>query len=457
MRNLAGLVRTVAAAVACTCLPLSFGHAAELRVATFTCDLTPPLGSLSFPSMKPLANIEHPLLAKGIVLDNGSHWYVLCAVDWCEICNSTYALFCQKVAEGAGTDPTRVAVHSVHQHTAPVIDCGAIELLLKTKDPPPHHDPKLYQQMADRLGEAVKKSLAEFRPFDRIGTGEGRVDRVASTRRVMGKDGKIHPRWSRVTGKDLYLRDEPEGPIDPMLKTITLAQGDKPLVRLHFYACHPQSFVGDPRVSYDFPGMAREKLQKKENVFQIYFTGCAGDILVGKYNDGTPARRAEFAQRLLAGMEAAIAATQFAPANALKWRSESVKLPLYNKPGTTTADHAARMADPKVAAGSRYEDEAMRVEYANRIDRPLPLTSLQIGRVHILDLPGECLVDYQMFAQRSAPDDFVAVAAYTDLGPGYICTDKAFEEGGYEPTDTNVGPGSEALLKAAIRELLGVR
>jgi hypothetical protein len=438
-------------------LPLSFGHAAELRVATFTCDLTPPLGSLSYPSLKPLENIEHPLLAKGIVLDDGNHRYVLCAVDWCEICNATHALFCRKVAEAAGTDPTRVAVHAVHQHTAPVVDCEAMELLAKTKEPPPHHDPKLYEQMADRLGEAVKKSLAEFRSFDRIGTGEGRVERVASTRRVMGKDGKIHPRWSLVTGKQVYLRDEPEGPIDPMLKTITLAHGQEPLVRLHFYACHPQSYAGDPRVSYDFPGMAREELQKKENVFQVYFTGCAGDVLVGKYNDGTPACRAEFAQRLMDGMEAAIAATQWAPADAIQWRSVAVKLPLYTKPGETTADHAARMADPKVSPQARYEDEAMRVVYANRIDRPLPLSSLQIGRVHILDLPGECLVDYQRFSQRSAPDDFVAVAAYTDLGPGYICTDKAFEEGGYEPTDTNVGPGSEPLLKAAIRELLGAR
>jgi hypothetical protein len=99
----------------------------------------------------------------------------------------------------------------------------------------------------------------------------------------------------------------------------------------------------------------------------------------------------------------------------------------------------------------------MLVAFAERIERPLALSSLQLGRVHILDLPGECLIDFQLFAQRSAPDDFVAVAAYTDLGPGYICTDKAFQEGGYEPTDTAVGPGSEPLMKAAILKLLGVR
>ena len=281
---------------------------------------------------------------------------------------------------------------------------------------------------------------------------------MASTRRIISPDGKVHrPRWSLVTGKDLDLRNAPEGLIDPMLKTITLAQGDKPLVRLHYYATHPQSYYHDPRVTYDFPGMAREELEKKENVFEVYFTGCAGDILVGKYNDGTPATRQKFAERILAGMEAAIAATHFAPAESLQWRSTEVKLPLYEGPQRTVAENRARMADPKVDPGERLEFGAMFVAYAERIDRPLPLSSLQIGQVHILDLPGECLIDYQLFAQRSAPGQFVAVAAYTDLGPGYICTDKAFEQGGYEPTDTGAGPGSEPVLKAAILKLLGVK
>ena len=286
----AGLVGLAVAAALWPC-GLVGAETGKLRVATFRCDLSPPLGSISYPSLKPLETIEHPLLAKGIVLDDGQGRYVLCAIDYCAICNSTYDLFRRKVAEGAGTDPARVAVHAVHQHSAPIADNDAIKLLLQTKDPPPCIDPKIFDDMADRLATAVKQSLGRLTPFDRIGTGEGKVDRVASTRRVIEQDGKVHhPRWSVVKGKDLPLRDVPEGLIDPMLKTITLAQGDKPLVRLHYYATHPQSYYGDPRVSYDFPGMAREELEKKEGVFQVYFTGCAGDILVGKYNDGTPAR-----------------------------------------------------------------------------------------------------------------------------------------------------------------------
>ena len=458
-RILGRLVWAAAMVAVWTWSPLPCTEGAELRVATFRCDVTPPLGFLAYPpTFKPLEKIEHPLLAKGIVLDDRARRYVLCAIDWCALCNSTYDLFRRKVAESARADPARVAVHTVHQHTAPLADNDAYRLLLQTSDPPPCPDLRFFEAMADRLGAAVKESLGRLQPFDRIGAGEGKVERVASTWRLIDKDGKVRrPRWSLVTGKDLPLRNEPEGLIDPMLKTITLAQSDKPLARLHYYASHPQSFYHDPRVTYDSPGMAREELEKKEGVFQVYFTGCAGDILVGKYNDGTPATRAAFAQRLVAGMETAIAATRFAAADSIQWRSIEVRLPLYAGPGRTVAENCARMADPKVDAGGRLEFGAMLVAFANRIDRPLALSGLQIGRVHILDLPGECLVDHQLFAQRSSPGDFVAVAAYTDLGPGYICTDKAFEEGGYEPTDTAVGPGFEPVLKAAIVKLLGAK
>ncbi len=277
-----GLAWVAAATAIGAGLPRGSAAAAELRVATFRCDVTPPLGYLTYPpAFQPLEKIEHPLLAKGIVLEDGDRRYVLCAIDWCGLCNSTYDLFRRKVAEGAGTEPARVAVHTVHQHTAPLADNDAYRLLLQTKDPPACPDLRFFDATADRLGAAVHESLGRLQPFDRIGTGAGQVDRVASTRRLIEKDGKVHhPRWSLVTGRDLPLRDEPEGLIDPMLKTITLAQGDKPLVRLHYYATHPQSFYHDPRVTYDFPGLARGVGKEGERVSGLFHRLC------GRYPGG---------------------------------------------------------------------------------------------------------------------------------------------------------------------------
>jgi hypothetical protein len=99
----------------------------------------------------------------------------------------------------------------------------------------------------------------------------------------------------------------------------------------------------------------------------------------------------------------------------------------------------------------------MRLAYFERRDRPIQVSSLQIGKVHILHLPGEPMLDFQLFAQRAQPRDFVAVAGYGDCGPAYLCTDAAIAEGGYEPSAANVGPGTEAVLKSAIEALLGLR
>ena len=44
-----------------------------------------------------------------------------------------------------------------------------------------------------------------------------------------------------------------------------------------------------------------------------------------------------------------------------------------------------------------------------------------MGTVHIVHLPGEPMICFQLFAQGVKPADFVAVAGYGDVGCGYIC------------------------------------
>jgi len=420
-----------------------------LRLATFRCDVTPPVGGHPLIWITPVAQVEDPLWANGVVLEDRGRRYVLCAVDWCGLCNSTYELFRSKIASAAKTEVSQVAVQCVHQHTAPYTDADAQKLLDATEQPPRYADLKFLEQLTDRLAAAVKASLDRLEPFDRVGIGQAKVDRVASTRRII-VNGKFFGRAS--SAKDPKLRALPEGTIDPLLRTITLARGDKPLVRLHYYATHPQSFYGDPRASADVPGIARGRLEKKEGVFQIYFTGCAGDVAMGKYNDGTPRARAELADRLYVAMDASAAATRWSPVSQILWRTVPVTLPLRSDRGYTLADNRARMADPKLSPIHRIR-AANRVAFAQRIDRPLELSLVRLGPASIVHLPGECMIDFQLFTQSLRPGEFVAVAAYGDLGPGYICTAQAFKEGGYEPSASAVSPEGEEVLKNGIRRL----
>jgi hypothetical protein len=444
-------VRTaVSVALFCLCCtPLAWADG--LRVATFRCDVTPPLGQ-PMQAGDPLRTVERPLLAKGVVLEAGHQRYVLCAVDWCELCNGSHDAWQRTLATAAGTVPAHVAVQTVHQHTAPFVDIGVQKLVAGVGAPQLHVDPQSLDAIESHVAAAVKEAVTKLEPFDQIGTGQAMVERVAASRRPVDASGKIAVRWSKCY--DPAVRALPEGRIDPYLKTITLARGERPLVRLHYYATHPQTRYGDGRASSDFVGDARERLERKEGVFQIYFDGCGGDITVGKYNDGGPTRAKELAERLLAGMEASVAATKLAPAGAVRWRTCPLLLPPRTDGDFTLAASQTRMKDPKAHPTVRLYSGATRVAFAQRAQQPIELSSLAIGNVHIVHLPGEPMIEFQFFAQRLRPTDFVAVAGYGDCGTGYICTARAFIEGGYESTDSNVKPESEGLLKKAITALL---
>jgi hypothetical protein len=86
----------------------------------------------------------------------------------------------------------------------------------------------------------------------------------------------------------------------------------------------------------------------------------------------------------------------------------------------------------------------------------IPLSCLRLGTARVLHMPGELFVEYQLAAQQMRPADFVAMAAYGDYGTGYIGTEIAYSQGGYETgIVSRVAPQVEKALMEAMRRLLG--
>lgn len=446
-----------AAAALLTLFAAPDGAHAELRVAAFSCDVTPAIGQPLYHQNNVVRKVELPLLAKGVVIQSGGERYVLCAVDACRISNGSHLSLRRKLAAAAGTDVSRAAVQTVHQHSASWIDVEARNMLAEIDEKgvdKVHLRPEVIDEIEQRIVQAVEQSIGRLEPFDRVGVGSAKVDRVASSRRVAVESGKIVSRSS--TCGDKKLRDMPEGLIDPCLKTITFARGETPLVRLHYYATHPQTRYHIDVAGSDVAGMARDAVEQSEGVPQIYFTGCAGDVAMGKYNDGSDTARKGLAERLTAGIKASIAATRYAPAGAVKWRTFDLRLTPRTDAGFSIEDCLATLKDPKLAMSRRLTRGALCLVFHERCKSPVELSSLRIGNVFILHLPGEPMVHYQLYAQRLRPDCFVAVAGYGDGGPAYICTKKAFsDKGGYEQNASNVVPETETALKNAIAALLG--
>lgn len=298
-----------------------------LRVGVFAVDATPPVGSpLAY---APAKEVTVPLSCRGVVLLGEEGPIVLCAVDWIGIGNDGQKKFRESLAKAAGTSPERVAVHALHQHCAPRCDFSTDRLLSQYGINDQVFDAAFARDVIRRAAEAVAVAIDAAKPVTHLGLGQAVVENVASNRRILGPDGKVsRMRWTSPRLGD--LRALPAGTIDPVLRTISLWDGNRPLVALTYYAVHPVSYSGEGEVNTEFPGIARDSRQEATGVMHVHFTGAAGNLNASKWNDGSPEKRRILADRVAAGMARAWESTTKTPIGArdLGWESLAVSLPL---------------------------------------------------------------------------------------------------------------------------------
>jgi len=428
-----------------------------LRVATFTADVTVPLGHGMMGGAWLSKSISDPLEAHGIVFLGADAPVVLVSVDWCEIRNEAYARWQTLLAEAAGTKPERVMITTVHQHDAPVADLAAERILRSHGLAGTVCDPDFHERAVQGVAKALRESLSAARPVTHLGTGMAKVDRIASLRRYVTPEGEVRfDRFSRTTNP--VASNAAEGGIDPMLRTLSFWNGDEPLAALSFYAVHPMSYYGQGEVSADFPGLARRRRQAETpGAAQIYCSGCSGNVTAGKYNTGARDNRAVLAGRLYDALAAAWKATERRPAHGFTYRVAQLRLEPRGEPGYSQAD-LERQLVPETKPFAQCL-AAMGLSWRERIaaGRPLEIPAIDFGPAQIVLLPGESYVEYQLAAQEMRPDQFICVAGYGDGATGYLPTERYIAE-----RDTNlsdwywVAPGSEPRLMNAVREALVV-
>ena len=428
----------------------------DLKLATFRFDATPPLGhSLCGGWIKPALEIEQPLEAIGLVILGAGQPIVLCAVDWTGLLNSAHVEFRQTLAEAAGTTSDRVAVQCVHPHDAPFACLDAQKIVAQYQELPAIVDVEFFQRLIRSGADAVRSCLNKARPLTHIATGRGTVKEVAANRRILGPNGKVDKmRGSSCT--DPVLRAEPEGLIDPDLRTVAFYSGDERIAACHYYACHPMSHYGQGKVTPDFCGLARQAQQAAEpGCTHLYFNGCGGNIGAGKYNDGSPAMRPILRDRIHAGIQSSLASLKPQPIESVVWSTCEI-LP---KPSTVFDAEQLRglIADPKQSVVTRNRS-AYTLAWLQRCAAngpPIVLSGLHLNGVSILHLPAECFIEYQLRAQQQSTHRFVACAAYGDGGPWYIPTKEAYPQGGYEVSVAWSDPAIDDVLSQGIQKLLG--
>jgi hypothetical protein len=182
-----------------------------------------------------------------------------------------------------------------------------------------------------------------------------------------------------------------------------------------------------PRVSGDFAGeFCQIASAQLEGAPVLFLNGAAGNINPRKVPG--PALAKIYADALWEKTAQLIASSASADENSLQIMSRVLELPSRSPEG-------------------------------NPVSQPVlaPIYVLSIGAVGFLFLPGEPFVEIGLSIEGLSPFENTVVVGYSENWIGYIPTDRAFEEGGYETGPgkwARLQPGAEPLVAGASAELL---
>lgn len=452
---------------------------ANLRVATFSVDVTPPLG-YPFTYAK-VVRIRDRQSAKGIAILNAGAPIILVAVDWGGIDGATRDEWARRLAEAAGTTPDRVAIHVLHQHEAGGGRLGLSNELLKRglASPPAPGEPDqngYVEQVMSSSVQALRAALPAAKPVTHIGTAKAKAERIASNRRILGPDGKVtlvrqsayvytphvHKRlqeWARRDGYRLSpdypeeARNAPEGLIDPYVHMLSFWNGDKPVAALSYYATHPQLTVGTGVVTSDFVGLARTNREQETGTFHVHFNGAGGNVTPGKYSDGSEQALLGMTSRMTDALTRAWKSTkrQKVRPTDVEWRTTTVHL---RSKFTEAPEELRRIADNPNKPKEERAEAVRKLVFIERLNGGTRLNALRLGDAYSVYMPSELFVEYQLAAQKMRPQNFVAMAAYGEA-LSYIGTAKAYSEGGYETvTASSLTADAEPILLEGMSQLL---
>lgn len=428
----------------------------NLHLAPFRFDVTPPMGhSCCGGWITPVVAVDDALEAVGFVLLGAGKPIVVCAVDWTGLLNEAHVEWRQALAEAAGTTAERVAVQCVHQHNAPFACLEAERIVAEQGDLPHIVELDYFRRCLDQGRQAVTEGLKKAEPLTHIAHGQAKVDRVASNRRIFrDENGRIQA-MRGSSCRDPKLQAMPEGLIDPWMKTVAFYSGERKLASCHYYATHPMSYYGDGRVTSDFAGLARKQRQQDEpDCLHLYFTGCAGNISAGKYNDGSKEARPILTQRVYEGIVASEREMKPVPIDRVGWNTAEI-LPVARD--TLAVESLIKQIDDKNNAVVARNRPSYMLSWLRRLGQqtPIILSSLHVNETSLLHLPAECFIEYQLRAQKIGGERFVATAAYGDGGPWYIPVEEEYPNGGYEVSVAFSDPSIDKVLTEGMQGLLG--
>jgi neutral ceramidase len=318
------------------------------------------------------------------------------------------------ISSRIGIPSENIMITAVHNHGGPVTK--AYE-----KDVPEAVENYIKELQKKFVSIAVRASEKTV-PFQ-IGIGKGSCD-MNINRRAEFADGGI------------WLGRAPGKPCDHELDVVKFEDMENnTLAILINWPCHATtSGQENYEITGDWPGGAAKFIKKQTNkeIVVAITAGASGDInpIYGPGKD--------FNEIEAVGYHVGTAAwktfceTSTFPVESLNMETSSIKLP----------------------GKKACKDQFPQKTYETGPDVEIHFTTFKIGNLILAGISGEVMNEIGLEVKKLSPYTGTVIITHCNGSSGYICTDKAFTEGGYEVKVTHLMPGAEKPLTNKLLQMI---
>ena len=301
-----------------------------------------------------------------------------------------------------------IMISAAHNHGGPEMRKGGPKALKETND--------YIQILKEKLTKLSFEASMNLVPF-KMGIATG-VCKMNINRRLEAPQG-------------ITLGLNPDGPCDTDLGVAKFVDmNDKIIAVLINWPAHGTvSGKENYLITGDWPGAAARhiKQQSGQDIIVGVTAGASGDIapLYG------PASRLEKSE--LIGYQVA----------KQTWKAISDIAPF---PVETL-----QVLNEKLSLPGKKSGKAI---VPSETNSEIRLSVFKIGNLVLAGISGEVMTEIGMQIKDLSPYSNTHIVTHTNGSSGYICTDKAYPEGGYEVGATRIMPGVEALVVKKVSEMI---
>ena len=425
-------------------------------------DITPPLGTpiSGYFTARYAQDVRDPIEVNALAFGNGTDTAVILALDIVAMSQAHADELRARISARTGLPAERVMLCCLHQHTA--ICLGGREIFWPVRDE--NYLSMLSRKLADAAQMAIG-DLAEARVF----TAEAQTaEEIAFVRRYVMADGRVH------TNPDVKKLGLPVRRCDESDNTVRLIrfarEGKKDIAYVNF-STHPD-VIGGSKFSADWQGFVRRFVERdNENVHCIGVTGFQGDsnhvdffkpTSEERFPHGKGYAHSRYMGRVIADAvkkmwETGTEHTQdriCADVQTVYNKTNTAGIEYYGEAVQYVRDFEA--GTPQSTAHITDVATAYRILDLQKapIYQPVAVTLITLGDILFAGLGGEPFTAYTHAVHVLAGERTVLCSCCTNGYQGYLPHARAFEEGGYEVSNTFFTAGLEEQCAEKLKEML---